>query len=148
VNLDRRLHAPGRRSWCETARGLAGDAPAEHDRHLVGAPERQLVGQTARAHRRAHPRLHRPPDDLRPAPPPAQTLHPADPRTQRYELTSEGRRLAVFLTNTYTRIVNPSLADLDPALPADIPQRAPFAQTWRAFEKALQARIDQAAIIA
>ena len=29
------------------------------------------------------------------------------PHTQRYELTSHGRRLAVFLTKTYTRIVNP-----------------------------------------
>ena len=29
------------------------------------------------------------------------------PRTQRYELTCEGRRLAVFFTKTYTRIVNP-----------------------------------------
>ena len=43
------------------------------------------------------------------------------PRTQRYELTSEGRRLAVFLTKTYTRIVNPSLAELDPALPPRSP---------------------------
>ena len=42
------------------------------------------------------------------------------PRTHRYELTSEGRRLAVFFTKTYTRIVNPSLAELDPALPPDI----------------------------
>jgi len=40
------------------------------------------------------------------------------PRTHRYQLTSEGRRLAVFFTKTYTRIVNPSLAELDPALPA------------------------------
>ena len=40
------------------------------------------------------------------------------PRTQRYELTSEGRRLAVFFTKTYTRILNPSLAELDPALPS------------------------------
>ena len=39
------------------------------------------------------------------------------PRTQRYELTCEGRRLAVFFTKTYTRIVNPSLAELDPAAP-------------------------------
>jgi hypothetical protein len=30
------------------------------------------------------------------------------PRTHRYELTSEGRRLAVFFTKTYTRIVNPA----------------------------------------
>ena len=28
------------------------------------------------------------------------------PRSQRYELTSQGRRLAVFFTKTYTRIVN------------------------------------------
>ncbi len=40
------------------------------------------------------------------------------PRTQRYELTSEGRRLAVFFTKTYTRILNPSLAELDPTLPS------------------------------
>ena len=70
------------------------------------------------------------------------------PRTQRYELTSEGRRLAVFLTKTYTRIVNPSLAELDPALPRDIAERAPLAKTWRAFEQALQDRINQAAIAA
>ena len=41
------------------------------------------------------------------------------PRTQRYQLTSEGRRLAVFFTKTYTRIVNPTLAELDPTLPAE-----------------------------
>ena len=40
------------------------------------------------------------------------------PRSQRYELTSEGRRLAVFFTKTYTRILNPSLAELDPTLPS------------------------------
>ena len=70
------------------------------------------------------------------------------PRTQRYEVTSEGRRLAVFLTKTYTRIVNPSLAELDPTLPADIAQRTPLAEGWRAFERALQVRITQAGITA
>jgi len=70
------------------------------------------------------------------------------PRTHRYELTSEGRRLAVFLTKTYTRIVNPSLAELDPALPADITQRTPLAQSWRAFERAIDDRIKDAAIAA
>ena len=70
------------------------------------------------------------------------------PRTHRYELTSEGRRLAVFLTKTYTRIVNPSLAELDPALPPDIADRPPLAKTWRAFEHALQDRIAEAAIMA
>ena len=38
-------------------------------------------------------------------------------RSQRYELTDEGRRIAVFFTKTYTRVVNPSLAELDPQLP-------------------------------
>ena len=70
------------------------------------------------------------------------------PRTQRYELTSEGRRLAVFLTKTYTRIVNPSLAELDPSLPADIAQRTPLAQAYRAFERAIDDRIKHAAITA
>jgi hypothetical protein len=70
------------------------------------------------------------------------------PRTQRYELTSEGRRLAVFLTKTYTRIVNPSLAELDPILPPHIANRAPLAQAWRSFELALQERINEAAITA
>ncbi|MGI8803091.1 MAG: hypothetical protein ACR2KV_13120, partial [Solirubrobacteraceae bacterium] len=41
------------------------------------------------------------------------------PRSQRYELTDEGRRIAVFFTKTYTRIVNPALAELDPHLPQD-----------------------------
>ena len=70
------------------------------------------------------------------------------PRSQRYELTSEGRRLAVFLTKTYTRIVNPSLAELDPTLPDDIAQHTPLAKTWRAFERALQQRIADAATTA
>jgi hypothetical protein len=70
------------------------------------------------------------------------------PRTQRYELTSEGRRLAVFFTKTYTRIVNPSLAELDPALPAEIAHRHPLATAWRAYERALDDRIQTAAIAA
>jgi hypothetical protein len=70
------------------------------------------------------------------------------PRTQRYELTSEGRRLAVFFTKTYTRIVNPALAELDPHLPAEIAQRTPLASSWRAYERALEAKIKQAAIAA
>lgn len=36
------------------------------------------------------------------------------PRTQRYELIGFGRRTAVFYTKTHVRIVNPSLAELDP----------------------------------
>jgi hypothetical protein len=70
------------------------------------------------------------------------------PRTHRYELTSEGRRLAVFFTKTYTRIVNPSLAELDPALPPDIAKRSPLATAYRAYERAIDHIIKQAAIAA
>jgi hypothetical protein len=70
------------------------------------------------------------------------------PRTQCYEITREGRRLAVFFTKTYTRIVNPSLAELDPQLPAEIATRSPLANSWRGFEHALEDKIRQAAIAA
>jgi hypothetical protein len=68
------------------------------------------------------------------------------PGTHRYQLTPEGRRLAVFLTKTYTRIVLPSLSELDPALPDEIAQRTPLARAWRAYEHALDARIADAAL--
>ena len=70
------------------------------------------------------------------------------PRAQRYTLTSEGRRLAVFFTKTYTRIVNPSLAELDPTLPSEIAARSPLANSWHAFERAIDDKIKQAAIAA
>jgi hypothetical protein len=70
------------------------------------------------------------------------------PHTQRYELTREGRRLAVFFSKTYTRIVNPSLAELDPALPSEIAARSPLASSWRAFEHAIEDKIKQAAVAA
>jgi hypothetical protein len=70
------------------------------------------------------------------------------PRSPRYQPTSEGRRLAVFFTKTYTRIVNPALAELDPKLPPEIAPRAPLATAWHAFEHALDDKIKQAAIAA
>lgn len=70
------------------------------------------------------------------------------PRTHRYQLTSEGRRLAVFFTKTYTRIVNPALAELDPALPTEIAARSPLATAYRAFEREIQEKIKQSAIAA
>jgi hypothetical protein len=66
------------------------------------------------------------------------------PGSQHYELTDHGRRIAVFLTKTYTRILNPALAELDPTLPDDIAQRSPLARAWRAFEQALEARVTAA----
>ena len=70
------------------------------------------------------------------------------PGSQHYELTDHGRRIAVFFTKTYTRILNPSLAELDPALPDDIAQRSPLARAWRAFEHALDDRITDAQLAA
>ena len=70
------------------------------------------------------------------------------PRSQRYELTSFGRRTAVFFTKTHVRIVNPSLAELDPQLPENIANHHPLTRAWRAFEHALDQRIQQAAIAA
>lgn len=70
------------------------------------------------------------------------------PRSQRYELTDEGRRIAVFMTKTYTRIVNPSLAELDPHLPDPIARTTALGRPWRQFEHALDDRIKQAAIAA
>jgi hypothetical protein len=70
------------------------------------------------------------------------------PRSHRYELTREGRRLAVFFSKTHARIVCPSLAQLDPGLPPEISRRTPLARAWRDYEHALDARIADAAITA
>jgi hypothetical protein len=70
------------------------------------------------------------------------------PRSHRYQLTEQGRRTAVFFTKTYTRILNPGLAELDPRLPEEIAARSDLAQAWRAYERALNTKIKQAAIAA
>ena len=70
------------------------------------------------------------------------------PRSQRYQLTAFGRRTAVFFTKTYVRIVNPTLAELDPHLPPEIANHSPIARAWRAYEHALDDKIKQAAIAA
>ncbi len=68
--------------------------------------------------------------------------------SHRYQLTAQGRRLAVFFAKTYARVVTPSLAELDPALPDEIANRTPLARSWRAYERALEQRIADAAIAA
>ena len=70
------------------------------------------------------------------------------PGSQRYQLTAEGRRLAVFFAKTYSRVITPSLAELDPTLPSEIAERSPLARSWRAFEQALDDRITDAALAA
>lgn len=68
------------------------------------------------------------------------------PGTQRYQPTADGRRLAVFFAKTYSRVVTPSLAELDPTLPEQIASATPLARHWRGFERALNARISEAAL--
>ena len=70
------------------------------------------------------------------------------PRSQRYQLTDLGRMIAVFFTKTYVRILNPSLAELDPHLPEEIASQSDLARSWRAFERAINQLIKQAAIAA
>lgn len=70
------------------------------------------------------------------------------PRSQRYQLTSDGRRLAVFFTKTYTRIVCPALAELDPQLPHHIARNTALGRPWREFEHALDQQIADATITA
>lgn len=55
-----------------------------------------------------------------------------------YRLTQHGRRLCLFFTKTYVRIVTPSLAYLDPALPEDVSRRSPLARAWSDLDRALE----------
>jgi hypothetical protein len=48
----------------------------------------------------------------------------------------------------FAGLTNRSLRELDPALPPDIAERTPLAKTWRAFERAVDDRIKEAAIAA
>lgn len=61
------------------------------------------------------------------------------PRTNRYLLTPMGRRICLFMSKSYARIVRPNLHRLDPALPDDAIDR--LRHTWRAFERALDSAI-------
>jgi hypothetical protein len=70
------------------------------------------------------------------------------PGTHRYQLTAQGRCLAVFFAKTYSRVISPSLAQLDPTLPDQIASATPLARHWRGFEHALQTRITDAALAA
>ena len=69
------------------------------------------------------------------------------PGTHRYRLTPPGRAIAVLFTKTYVRILNPSLAELDPTLPNEIAATHPLARHWRAYEQALDQRIADAVIM-
>ena len=60
------------------------------------------------------------------------------PRSNRYQLTPLGRRVAVLFVKTYGRILAPGLTVLDLRLPQDVAQRSTLATAWRRFDGALE----------
>ena len=64
------------------------------------------------------------------------------PRSQRYQLTGLGRRVAVLFTKAHGRVLAPGLALLDPVVPPDLAQRSPLARAWRQFDLALNQFVD------
>jgi Mn-dependent DtxR family transcriptional regulator len=59
------------------------------------------------------------------------------PRSQRYQLTPLGRRVAVLFTKAHSRVLAPRLALLDPALPPDIADKSALGRAWRRLDHVL-----------
>jgi len=57
--------------------------------------------------------------------------------TQRYQLASLGRRVAVLFTKTYSRVLAPGLSVLDSRLPEDVAARSRLRIAWRGLERNL-----------
>ena len=57
--------------------------------------------------------------------------------TQRYQLASTGRRVAVLFTKTYGRVLAPGLSVLDSRLPEDVTERSALGTAWHGFERCL-----------
>ena len=70
------------------------------------------------------------------------------PRSQRYRLTSFGRRVAVLFTKAYGRLLAPGLSVLDPNLDETVAQRSALATNWRRFERTLEDFIEGGLIAA
>lgn len=70
------------------------------------------------------------------------------PGTHRYRLTSKGRRLSMFFTKAYVRIVTPALTHLDPTLPPEVSRHSPVAHAWKDLDQALRTLISDSGIAA
>ena len=64
------------------------------------------------------------------------------PKTHRYVTTPLGRRVALFMSKTFTRIVRPVLHRVDPQLPADA--QDPLRHAWLACERAIDTAVAEA----
>jgi hypothetical protein len=67
-------------------------------------------------------------------------------RTHRYVLTPLGRRVALFMTKSFARIVRPVLHRIDPDLPVD--SNDDLRRAWLACDRALDSAITEARIAA
>ena len=90
---------------CQTLLAATGITNKSLRALMTGLPARPL-----------HPR----PDDLRPAAPPPRRAHPPIPGTNRYVLTPEGSRTAIFYTKVHNRLLRPLLAADLPQAPAEL----------------------------
>jgi len=68
------------------------------------------------------------------------------PGRNRYQLTQLGRRVAIFMTKSYSRLVRPVLDRLDPMLPDDTDDR--LRRSWRSCEKAFELVVAEAGMAA
>jgi hypothetical protein len=68
------------------------------------------------------------------------------PHSHRYVLTPLGRRVALFMTKSFARVVRPVLHRLDPSLPDDA--SAPLCRAWRACERELDHAVAEAKMAA
>ena len=68
------------------------------------------------------------------------------PKSHRYLLTAQGRRIALFMTKSYVRVVRPIFRRLDPHLPADSP--GSLRRAWMACEKELDKVVKEARLTA
>ena len=65
------------------------------------------------------------------------------PKTFRYQLTPNGRQVAVLFTKAYGRVLTPGLAACDLAVPDEIAQRSPLAVAWRRLDRELDHFVDR-----
>lgn len=138
------LHAPGLRFGDPRVMALLA-AMVGFTHLLAGFTNRQLVGLVATlldasySSRQATYDLRR----LR-----RKGLIARIPGTFRYQLTADGRRVAVLFTKAHGRVLTPSLAACDLALPAEIAQRSPLALAWRRLGRELDHFIDAQLLVA
>jgi hypothetical protein len=137
------LHAPGLRfgdrrvmalmaAICGFTHLIAGFNNAELTERVAGLLEQPYTGRQATYDLR---RLRR-----------KGIIEHSGPR--RYQLTDDGRRIAVLFTKTHSRLLGPGLVQLDPNLPDDLAERSPLTQAWRKFDRTLDDYINRQIIAA